>query len=170
MPFAADALPQHPPSQHPTSTFAEARGCAVRVCSQFGSGGVSLINSFGGEFKTTQLSLTADRLDTGANWRVLAQSQAHHRSRLLLRTAMHLAPCTMPLSPHASSFTVCHATAAWRTLSNDRAALSSSISLWHSSRYKTLILTICAKRYISVLPEAAATPPSGRSHTAGGAV
>ena len=29
-----------------------------------------------------QISLTADRLDTGANWRVLAQSQAHHRSRL----------------------------------------------------------------------------------------
>ena len=26
--------------------------------------------------------LTADRLDTGANWRVLALSQAHHRSRL----------------------------------------------------------------------------------------
>ncbi|EOD09136.1 hypothetical protein EMIHUDRAFT_471033 [Emiliania huxleyi CCMP1516] len=25
-------------------------------------------------------------------------------------TAMHSAPCTMPLSPHASSFTVCHAT------------------------------------------------------------
>ena len=29
-----------------------------------------------------QVSLTADRLDTGANWRVLVLSQAHHRSRL----------------------------------------------------------------------------------------
>ena len=31
---------------------------------------------------TKQLSLTADRLDTGANWRVLVLSQAHNRSRL----------------------------------------------------------------------------------------
>ena len=30
----------------------------------------------------TTLSLTADRLDTGANWRVLVLSPAHHRSRL----------------------------------------------------------------------------------------
>ena len=29
-----------------------------------------------------KLSLTADRLDTGADWRVLAPTQAHHRSRL----------------------------------------------------------------------------------------
>ena len=29
-----------------------------------------------------QLSLTAHRLDTGANWRVLVLSPAHHRSRL----------------------------------------------------------------------------------------
>ena len=29
-----------------------------------------------------ELSLTADRLDTGANWRVLVLSPAHHRSRL----------------------------------------------------------------------------------------
>ena len=28
--------------------------------------------------------------------------------------------------------------------------MASSISLWHSSRYKTLILTIARKRYISV--------------------
>ena len=27
----------------------------------------------------SEISLTADRLDTSANWRVLAQSQAHHR-------------------------------------------------------------------------------------------
>ena len=29
-----------------------------------------------------ELSLTAHRLDTGANWRVLVLSPAHHRSRL----------------------------------------------------------------------------------------
>ena len=44
--------------------------------------------------------------------------------------------------------------------------MASAISLWHSSRYKTLILTICAKRYMCrCLPEAAATPPSRRRHT-----
>ena len=35
-----------------------------------------------GARKEEQLSLPADRLDTGANWRVLALTQAHHRSRV----------------------------------------------------------------------------------------
>ena len=44
--------------------------------------------------------------------------------------------------------------------------LASSISLWHSSRYKTLILTICAKRYMSVPSRGSCDPPpSGRAHT-----
>ena len=36
---------------------------------------------FGRKIQTKELSLTADRLDTGANWRVLALSQAHHRRK-----------------------------------------------------------------------------------------
>ena len=38
----------------------------------------------------TQVSLTADRLDTGADWRVLALSQAHHRSQEFYDTAARL--------------------------------------------------------------------------------
>ena len=41
-----------------------------------------------------QLSLTADRLDTGANWRVLVLSPAHHlNSRILNRSAAFPETC-----------------------------------------------------------------------------
>ena len=72
-----------------------------------------------GRILKIQASLTAHWHDKGADWRGLAHTQAHHRSRLsdsvkngnALRT-MHnaaLSPRTLARSP------VCHATAVWRT-------------------------------------------------------
>ena len=43
---------------------------------------------------------------------------------------------------------------------------ASSISLWHSSRYKTLILTIARKRYISVPSRSSCDPSRVRWHDA----
>ena len=62
-------------------------GCHRRDLTEAARGGVSCFllarrKSCRKRAKGKQLSLTAYRLDTGANWRVLALSQAHHRSRV----------------------------------------------------------------------------------------
>ena len=52
---------------------------SVRLCVAIYFDPVSTVVSKEGK-KTKELSLTAHRLDTGANWRVLVLSPAHHRS------------------------------------------------------------------------------------------
>ena len=46
------------------------------------------------------------------DWRGLAHTPVHHESRLSDSVENGKALCTLPLPPHASSFTVCHASLA----------------------------------------------------------